>query len=424
MKESKENDFLRTARERGSILGLARIQELLSRLGNPQEKLRFVHVAGTNGKGSVCAICASVLQEAGYRTGRYTSPHLSRRNESIQVNGREISDRELEKGLKDIETAAEGMREVPTEFELMTALSFLYFCEKECEIVVLEVGLGGRTDATNVIPCPLVAGITHIALEHMGILGNTLSEIAAQKAGIIKEGGQVVLAAQEAEVVDKVRSIVREKRAHLIMTEPNEFQLLSQSLEGQRFCYRSPREWTLSLAGDYQRSNVMTAMEILRLLRESHGFRIPEQAMDAGLRKLRWPGRFERLCQSPCVILDGAHNPDGAGELALSLAQIFPGKKAHFVMGVMADKNYDLMLKSLAPLAQRFIAVTPENSRALPGEKLAGAIAAHFSGEIIPFPNVREGLSYAIRTTGADELLVVFGSLYQAGEVRRFFKAF
>ena len=397
--------------------GLSRIRELMRHLGNPQNELRFVHIAGTNGKGSTSAMLASILSAAGYTTGLFTSPHLQRYNERIQVNGAEISDGDLLALLREIGSAAARMSERPSEFEALTALALLYFQRRHCRIVVLEVGLGGRLDPTNVIAPPEAAVITNIGLEHTEYLGDTLEKIAAEKAGIIKPGSDVVLYGQSPEVENVVRAKCAGCGGKLQATDISNLEVLSCDLSGQRLRYRERRELRLGLLGLYQSRNAAVALDTVdALLRR--GWSIPEDAVVRGLACARWPGRFEVLRREPLVIVDGAHNPNGVEALAACLEQYLPDRKVTFVMGVMADKRYDQMLDLVAPFAEKFITVTPDSHRSLPSVQLAADIGRRLGLPVKAAGTASEGVSMALEEARPGDAICVFGSLYQVGEVR------
>ncbi len=421
MNLSQALEFIHATSWQGSRLGLERIEELMKRLGNPEKQLKFIHVAGTNGKGSVCAMLSEILTQAGYTTGLYTSPHLFRINERMKVNGRDISDEELTDLARQVKPLVDGMSDQPTEFERITAMALLYFQQKNCDVVVLEVGLGGRLDSTNIINAPDVAVITHIALEHTDVLGDTLTKIAMEKAGIIKPGAEVVLSRQTREVEDVVRRICAQRGCTLRVSDSAAQTPISHDLDGQIFDYRDRKALRLRLIGNYQYQNAAVALDTVDVLREWRGYSIPESAVREGLLAVTWPGRFEILQKDPLVLVDGAHNPDGVRELAGGLAAYLPGRKLTMVMGVMADKDYDDMIRTVAPFAKEFIAVTPESERALPSAALCARIA-----ELTGIParsggDVKSGMAMAMDGKGPEDIVCAFGSLYQVGEVRAFF---
>ena len=412
-------EFIHSTNWKGSCLGLGRMEELMSRLGNPQDELRFVHVAGTNGKGSVCAMLAAILTAAGYRTGMYTSPHLVFVNERMKINGIDISDGDLVSLAEKVKPAADAMKDRPTEFEIITAMAFLYFKEQRCDVVVLEVGLGGRLDATNIIQAPDAAVICNIGLEHTEILGDTLEKIAAEKAGIIKPGCSAVLYEQSKEVEDVVTEKCRGCGVPLRITDGKRETLISADLTGQNLTYRERKNLRLSLLGSYQYHNAAVALDTVDVLIQK-GYTIQDASIAAGFEQVRWPGRFEVLRRQPLVIADGAHNPNGVEELVRCIQQYLPGKKLTFVMGVMADKDYRTMLRFIVPLADRFIVVTPPNDRALTSTSLKKEIESICQKPVIDAGSVQSGLNSALRLCEEGEAVCIFGSLYQMGEVRKF----
>jgi dihydrofolate synthase/folylpolyglutamate synthase len=421
MNFSEALDFIHATSWQGSRLGLERIRSLMELLGNPQKKLRFIHVAGTNGKGSVCAMLSEILTRAGYTTGLYTSPHLFRINERIKVNGRDITDDELARLAEQVKPFVEKMADPPTEFERITAMALLYFQQRQCDVVVLEVGLGGRLDSTNVIDAPDTAVITNIALEHTEVLGDTLTKIAGEKSGIIKPGADVVLFAQTAEVETVVRRTCEERGCALRVTDPEAEKLRACGLDGQTLDYRDRKYLRLRLIGDYQYKNVTVALDTVDVLNERRGYKIPESAVRSGLSAVSWPGRFEVLQRNPLVLVDGAHNPDGVAELARCLREYLPGRKMTLLMGVMADKDYASMIRMMAPFASEFVAVTPESHRALPAEELRARIEVLTGIPARCGGNVKRGLAKAMTGKRPEDVVCAFGSLYQVGEIRAYF---
>ena len=394
----------------GQKPGLERIRRLLGRLGDPQKELKFVHIAGSNGKGSTAAMLASVLTAAGLKTGLYTSPHLWQFNERFQVDGAPIS----EEDLVDITAQVLAAAEDETEFELMTALGMVYFLRSGCDIVVLETGLGGRLDSTNVIPAPEAAVITHIGLEHTELLGDTVEKIAAEKAGIIKPGCSAVLygQSQEAETaVERACGVVNVPLSRTAPAEP-----VSSGQEGQCFTYRGRGPYSISLLGEYQVHNAAVVLETVDALRR-RGWEIPEKAVQSGLSQARWPGRLELARRSPDVILDGGHNPQCMEALARALGELYPGKKLIFLTGVLADKDWSTMMGELPPLAKEFYTITPDSPRAMPAAELAAYLEGQ-GAKATPCGSVREGLELALVFLPPEDVVCVTGSLYMIGEVR------
>lgn len=398
--------------------GLDTVTELLELLGNPQEDLKYVHIAGTNGKGSTAAFIESILRVAGYKTGLYTSPFIQRFTERIRVNGEEISSHDLARLTEPVQAAVAVMRErghlAPTAFELVTALGFLYFKEQQCDIVVLETGLGGRLDATNVIACPEVAVITAIALDHMKILGGTLAEIAGEKAGIIK-GGFVVTYPQQPEAAQVLQDRCHQQGASLTIAPLEKVERRQATLAGQEFSLPTHENLRIALLGSYQIENAVLAVTAIEALQKK-GYDLTEEALYTGLQQARWPGRLEVMGKAPVFLIDGAHNPHGVQALRDSLAELFPQRRFTFITGVLADKNYKAMMQLMMPLARRVLTVTPPSPRALPGRDLAkllqqGGIEAQSCASITAAVDL-------CRNTYKNDIICAFGSLYYIGEVR------
>ena len=401
-----------------SAPGLARSRELLGLLGGPQKKLKFVHIAGTNGKGSTAAMLAAVLQSAGYRTGLYTSPHLLRFHERMRVNGEEIDDKSLIALTNTVRQAAAQMREMPTGFEIMTAIAFLYFVQERCDIVSLEVGLGGRMDSTNVIPAPEVCVVMNIGLEHTAILGDTLEKIAAEKCGIIKRGAHAVLFGQTEGVEAVAREKCTQEGVALTVTAQEKLERISSSLDGQVFKYRGRGPYHLRLLGEYQLLNALTVIDTCTALRSRGWEKLTDEAIDSGLSAARWPGRLELLRRSPDFIVDGAHNPQCVDALMDSLAALYSGKKLIFLTGVLRDKDWQQMLRRALPLAKAFVVITPPSARALDENELAGWLRAQ-GIEAIPAAGTDDGVRRALAMAGKDDAICSWGSLYFTGEVRK-----
>lgn len=436
--------YINTPHWQASRLGLERIRELLERLGRPQDRLKFVHVAGTNGKGSICAYLASILSAAGYRTGMFTSPYIERFEERIRVDGAMISPDELRDVTLAVREHAEAMAEEtgdhPTEFELMTAVALEHFARCGCDIVVLEVGLGGRLDSTNVIDAPEACVIARIGLDHTALLGNTLAAIAGEKAGIVKEGSAVVSWPQEPEAMAVIEHAAAEHGCELRV--PDFAQLEEGAIRWEdgaspfrSFSYKEWADLRTGILGSYQPQNATVALEVVDVLR-GRGWRIPDEAVRAGVAQTRWPGRFEIVegGSSPdgfAIVVDGGHNPQGARALADSLAEVFPGRRSVFVIGVLEDKDYPRMLEDVLPLGSAFVCVTPDNPRALPAHKLARAI--RWTGQDLlgcsacVNPVVARDFEDAIRRArelaGPDGLICAFGSLYSVAALKEAVRA-
>ncbi len=407
----------------GMKLGLENVQELLRRVGDPHKAFRSVHVAGSNGKGSVCSYVASVLRRAGYTAGLYTSPHLVRFNERIEVDGIPIPDDDLVRLAALVRPHVEAMANEelgrrPTFFEVTTAIAFLYFAERGVEIAVVEVGMGGRLDATNVVR-PLVTVITRLTLEHTEYLGPTIEAIAFEKSGIVKEGVPCVTLVQPG--LAEVRRRCRELHAPLTLVPRDvSFRRLSASEAGQRVEVRGRRRYTLDLPllGVYQPQNAALAVAALEVLRES-SFRIPVVAVRAGVAATRWPVRFELVWNHPRVVLDCTHTTQGAALLKLSLRQHLRYRRLILVVGILKDKDLKGMAPHLASLASRALVVMPKTERALDPEVLAGELQRHgLEAEVVG--DVRQGVVEAMADAGPGDLVLVTGSLYTAGEAKEY----
>ncbi len=396
--------------------GLSRTFELLSRLGNPQDKLKFVHITGTNGKGSTAAMVSSILTCAGLRTGLYTSPHLWRFHERFQVNGEPISDQELGRLGELVLKAGEDMTDPPTEFELMTALAMEYFLEEGCDIVVLEVGLGGRLDSTNVIPAPEAAVITNIGLEHTQELGNTRPLIAREKAGIIKTGCAAVLYHQSREVEQVVEEACGKAGVPLTITAPDTLVVQETGREGQTFLYRGNGPYHISLLGRHQLYNASVALDIVAVLAQ-RGWKIEQQAIVQGLKQAVWPARMELAKRNPDILLDGGHNPQCMAALRTALEELYPDKKIIFLTGVLGDKDYPDMVGEMLPLAKCFVTITPDSPRALSAGELADYLRSR-GAQAVPCDTTVQGLEKALKLAGPEDVVCACGSLYMIGEVR------
>ena len=403
----------------GSVLGLESMRELLHRLGDPQNELKFIHISGTNGKGSVLAYLSTILSGAGYRTGRYISPTLFSYRERIQVDGEYIEKESLACHVTAIAAAAEDMQKAglpsPTVFEIETALAFLYFKEKRCDIVTLEVGCGGLLDATNVITTTLMEVIASISMDHTDLLGDTLAKIAAQKAGIIKPDTMVVSAQQKSEAAQVIEDTCKEQHCTLQMVDESKISNVHYGAEGQTFSYKTWENVAISLAGSYQIKNAALALEGVEALRKL-GYALSDQQVREGLLHTAWRGRFTTLRRDPTVIIDGAHNPAAALELKESLERYFPGKTLYFVMGMFKDKDYAQVIDLTAPLARHIITVeTPGNPRAMPARELAETV-----GKVNPSvewaDSVAHGVEKALAMAGKEDAVIVFGSLSFLGE--------
>ena len=391
--------------------GLERVTALCEALGNPQDVLKFVHVAGTNGKGSFCAMTASILQAAGYRTGLFTSPYIKVFNERMQVDGEMISDEELAELTAFVRPFADAMTDKPTEFELITAIAFLYFRRHGCDVVVLETGMGGRLDATNLIRHPLLSVITGIALDHTAFLGDTIPQIAAEKAGIIKAGCPVLWGGENAEAEAVITAAAQEKNAPYHRVDRTSLRVLSADLEGTHIAYGDYDNLTLSLLGLYQPYNAATVLTAVALLKK-RGLTISLDAVREGLASVYWPGRFEVLSRQPLVIFDGAHNAEGIAAAVESIRHYFADQKVYVLTGVLQDKDYRAIAHSLVQVASRAFVLTPENPRALAGETYA-ALLEELGVTAKAYVSIEAAYSAARAAAAAEGVpLLCLGSLY------------
>ena len=402
----------------GSKPGLSRTEKLLSLMGNPHKKLKFIHVAGTNGKGSVCSCLSSVLIKAGYKTGLYTSPYINVFNERMQVNGYMISDDVLCELTEYIKPFADSMKDdPPTEFELITALAMEYFARENCDIVVLEVGMGGELDSTNVIDTPEAAVIMAIDLDHTSFLGSTVEEVAQAKAGIIKKAGDVITYEQQKSVEEVFRQKCLEVNATLQSADFSYLSNIRTSLDYVTFDYRDFKDINLGLVGVYQPKNACVAIETCLVLQKK-GYHITKENIYDGLRDVKWAGRFEILGKNPVFVLDGAHNPHGMAGTTESLKRHFDGRKIHFLVGAMADKDVKGMMSMLLPLADDFIAVRPDNDRAMSAENLKNLLI-EIGAKAESCDSIETAVKLLIEKAGKDGICACLGSLYFSGEIRQ-----
>ena len=428
-------DFIHSTCWKGSRPGLSRTIDLANRLGNPQNSLKFIHVAGTNGKGSTSAMLAAILQRAGYKVGLYTSPFIIRFNERMRVGGQDIPDGELAEITEYVKPHAEAMADTPTEFELITAIALVYFARHACDYVVFEVGMGGRLDSTNIISPETVAAsvITGIAMDHTAFLGDTPEKIAAEKAGIIKAGVPVVFGGNHAPIgeahpdpvaiatAESCARVIREKAAEMgapyAETDHSKLANIRADLFGADFDFGERKDLHISLAGLYQPYNTATVLTVIDLL-QARGLTIPEEAIREGLASVKWPARFEILSKDPLIIADGGHNPEGIDAAIASIQTYFKDEKIILLTGVMADKDYDRMVARMGEVASRAFCVRPANDRALDPVKYAES----FRALGIPaegYATVAEGVRTAAETAEREgKALLCLGSLYMYGEVR------
>lgn len=420
MEYSEVTAFINKAKKFGSRLDLTRIQKLCEILGNPEKLCRFVHVAGTNGKGSTSVFIENILIQAGYKTGLFTSPFLYDFNERIQINNTPISDRELLAVMEQVALATERMLgegyEHPTEFELITAAAFLYFAKEQCDVVVLEVGLGGLLDSTNVIDAPLVSVITSISFDHMEYLGNSLTEIAKNKCGIIKPGCPVVsYPFQEQEVLSVIEETARKQGSNLVVSDATTLKIDAMGFKGNRFSYLGTNYET-SMIGQYQIYNAITAINTAEMLKRQ-GYKITDAHIQNGLKAAKWPARFDVLHKSPMVIADGSHNEDGMRAFVSTAKQCMNGKRAICVFGMLKDKAYDVCLAQLREITDTIIVTEVDSPRKETAENLAAAAANYFP-QVYACADNAEAVLKAKSLASPDDVIFALGSLYMMKNIK------
>lgn len=410
-------NFIQNTNKFGSVLGLDNIRELLERLGNPQDQLRVVHIAGTNGKGSTLAFLAGIFRESGYRAGRYVSPASFFYEERFRINEENISKKDLCFYMEKIKNVAEEMVKDglshPTMFEIETALSFLYFLDKKVDVVLLETGMGGRLDATNVVKKPIATVIASIGMDHMQFLGDTLEKIASEKAGIIKEGCPVISYDNTKEVNEVIKNKAKQMHAKVTFVNSAGIRVLQESLNGESFSYRSSDgRWyekiEIPLLGRHQINNAALALETLNVIKNYYC--ISDFQTEDGMRKTIWRGRIEILEREPMVICDGAHNPDGAKSLLSFLQNNFTNQRLIYIMGVLSDKDYEQMVQILAPAADKIYTVAPDNPRALSSRELCNCISKYHQN-VEERQRLAECLSEVRQKAEKDDVIIICGTL-------------
>lgn len=420
MNRKQTEEYIENLGQYGSVLGLENMRRLCDRLEIPMEELKVIHIAGTNGKGSTLAFVSTILKEAGYQVGRYISPTVSEYRERIQINGKMITWKDLGWYMSRLKCACDELLEQgfshPTAFEIETALGFLYFYEKQCDMIVLETGLGGKLDATNVLPRPVMSVLTSISMDHMAFLGNTLSEITENKCGIIKEGCPVVSQVQQEEAMKVIRRVCGERKASLSVVEESKIQKVHYGLLRQTFSYGGYKKCEIGLAGTYQINNAALALEVIDRLKQL-GYEIPDKAVWQGLKETKWMGRFTVIGKKPLFIIDGAHNEAASKQLAESIRFYFTNKKIIYIMGVLKDKEYEKIIANTYSFAQQMITVkTPDNPRALDAYELAKA-AAVYHPRVTMADSLEEAVEMAYLMADKDSVILAFGSLSYLGKL-------
>lgn len=419
MNYQESRAYIDEASQYGAVLGLGNMREMLERLGNPQEELQYVHVAGTNGKGSVIAYLYTTLTKADYRVGRYISPTLYSYRERMEISGERISREKFARYVEQIseviqDMTAQGLPH-PTPFEIETAVAFLFFKEEKCDLVIMEVGMGGDLDATNIIKNTKLAVLVSISMDHMEFLGNTLGEIAEKKAGIIKPGCRAVTAYQRPEAAEVISKKCAEFGVACKISDASGAEIISEDVDGQTFVWQG-ETYRVPLVGVYQKENAVLALDALEIL-DKLGYRTTDEQRKKGLAATSWRGRFTVLCKDPLFVVDGAHNPAAADMMAASIEHYFSGKRLYFIMGMFRDKDYRSVLKKTAPYAEKIFTIeTPNNPRALPARELAKA-AAEFHSDVEAAESLEEAVEKAFALAEPQDVILAFGSLSFIGEL-------
>lgn len=416
--------YIKECEKYGSVLGLENMRELMNRLGNPQDDLRFVHVAGTNGKGSVIAYLYTVLTEAGFSVGRYISPTIYSYRERMEVNNKKISKENFAKYVSEVAGIIEIMVKEglphPTPFEIETAIAFLFFKDSNCNIVLLEVGMGGDLDATNIINTTVLSVLVSISMDHIGFLGSTIAEIAKKKAGIIKSNSKMISTKQREEAKESIKKRCNLCNVEFLETCPDDAVILQENINGQSFCYKN-EIYELSLTGVYQKENAVLALEALNILNEI-GYKTTLQQRKSGLKNAVWGGRFTVIHNNPLVIVDGAHNPAAADVLAVSIEHYLKNRKITYIMGVFKDKDYRYVIERTYKYADKIITIeTPDNPRALPAKQLAKEIEKYHEN-VTEAKSIEWAVDEAFRITHPEDVILVFGSLSYIGQITELVK--
>ena len=422
-------EFIEKSHKFGMRLGLENTFKLLELLGNPQDKLKFIHVAGTNGKGSVCSFISNTLKEQGYKVGLYTSPYLETFTERIRLNGNNIPEEDVARIItimkEKIEQMASEGSAYPTEFEIETAMAFYYYYEQKADYVVLEVGLGGRYDATNVIKSPLASVIVSISLDHIGVLGDTIGKIAYEKAGIIKEDSIAVVYKQNPEAEEVIKDVCKEKNTKYIEADFENLVIKKSDINSQVFDCTIMNEkfenMEIRLIGDHQVNNAVLALTVIKVLKDERNIEISEDSIRKGLLNTKWPGRIEKIGDNPTFIIDGAHNEDGARSLAKALEKHFNGKKMTLLIGMLKDKDIDSVLEILMDKFDKVVTTIPDSDRAIDSEELKEKIEKYVD-DVVAIPKIEDAVKYVLDNAKEDEIIISAGSLYMIGHIRQLVK--
>ena len=402
----------------GIKLGLQNIKTLMEKLGNPQDKLKIIHIAGTNGKGSCTSFVNSVLVSQGYKVGMFTSPSIYNFEERIRINNKNIPEDKLIELMDEVREVANTLEVFPADFELVTAVAFLYFYREKCDFAIMEVGLGGRLDATNVVDKPLITLITSISFDHQQFLGNTIKEISLEKAGIIKDGVPLVLYSQDTEIMDNIIRVAKSKNSKVIVNDLSKIKILENNKSGQIIDYKEFRNLKINLLGSHQVKNATISLELLLELRKM-GFEISNESIYNGFLTVTWPCRFELVSKSPDFILDGAHNIDGIEKFISNINFYYKDSRKIAIFGVLEDKDYNEMLERIIPCFDMFLTVRPNSERAMEAYELKDKIEALTEKKVYSFDNYQDAINKSFEISSKDDVISAFGSLYFVGEVRK-----
>lgn len=413
-------DFIHDTHKFSIKLGLENVSRLLEKMGDPHKGLRFIHVAGTNGKGSTSSYLNHMLLEAGYKVGLYTSPFLEVFNERMRVNNEPIGDETLAEITTFVKTCIDQMLSEghthPTEFEIVTSIAFEYYKRAQVDVVVLEVGMGGRLDSTNVIESPLVSVITPIDLDHVEYLGDTIGKIAKEKAGIVKKGCPCVMHPQEGEAEAVIQEVCKALDSKLIKAPVEEIEVKSTTIEGTTFKVGDV-SYTIQMLGEHQTRNALVALTAIEAINANGVLKISEEAVKSGLKKATWAGRLEVMHREPLVLIDGAHNLHGATGLSMAVKRLLPERKVWAIVGILGDKDIEGMLSVMMPLCHEVICTEPDNPRKMSAANLAEQVSKHGHNPRVE-PSIEKAFKLAYSLAEPSDAIVCFGSLYMIGSMR------
>lgn len=410
-------DYIESLKLLGSKPGLSRVTDLAEKMGNSQNKLKIIHVTGTNGKGSVCAMLDSILRKAGFKTGRFSSPWIEKINEYISINGSEISNDDFAKLILEVKNKADKMAESPTEFEFMVVAAFEHFKKENCDTVIVETGMGGLSDATNIIKNPILSIITGVAIDHTKFLGETVEEIAAQKAGIIKDGVPVLFGGDDESAYKVIEKVANEKKAEVYKTDEKSLNIISSDICGNKFAYRG-LEVSTNLAGEYQPINAMTVIDAVDVL-STQGIEIDDENIIDGLKEVKWKGRFEVLKTKPVLIFDGGHNVNGVLNFAKTVKDYYGDKKVNIITGTLQDKEYKKIANILSLLANEVFTVTPDNPRALDAKEYK-KVFEEKGVKTTAYEHITDAVKMALEISEEQNIpLFAVGSLYMYKDIKK-----